>query len=633
MNILRHALTAVAAIVSLVQCTGFKPNHLSQSSTILSAVDGVALYSAKCASCHGQLAVSTKLNRTAAQITAAFGSVPAMAGLAGLSAAQVNAIATALSGAASAPQAYQCTNTLARGLSENRMRRLIKSELVNTFSDLLGANIIADTAVQTQLGLLSADTILGGVGDLSETPSTSQVEALLEISNRAADLAFLNAANRDAIFGTCAGLATIADSCAQTFISTFTPKAFRRPITAAESTALMAQYKTVSGVEGLKRTLIHILLSPAMAFHLEFGTTVSGNRVRLTDYEIASRLSYRLTGTLPDATLLAAASRGELQTLVNVKTQATRLINSNPHAKETLASFFRFYLQTDEAGDPFAPAAALDAIPTAGLKAEMTTELEEFVNNVVWIKKGKFRDLLTSRDVFPRSARMAKILETTMVTGGTPVLTSEAHAGVMLRPLMFASSSPRTKAYHRSNVIRRRILCQEFGAPDPVLVANREAELGDLSGVSNRERLTRLTNVPACLTCHTSLNPTGFVLEGYDQLGMRRSTEPVFNAAGQMTASFPIDTRVSPTLIENAAGTVASMDSALDLVAAVASGKAARACFAKTVFEFQRWRAGLVDDNCALSDAEKAAMDTGSVLDVFISGVANEDIFWKAQGK
>ena len=65
--------------------------------------------------------------------------------------------------------------------------------------------------------------------------------------------------------------------------------------------ALLAYFKTTSNVESLKRTLMRIMLAPpTLTFHLELGTTPENGRIRLTDFEIASRLSYRLTGAPPD---------------------------------------------------------------------------------------------------------------------------------------------------------------------------------------------------------------------------------------------------------------------------------------------------------------------------------------------
>jgi hypothetical protein len=164
-------------------------------------------------------------------------------------------------------------------------------------------------------------------------------------------------------------------------------------------------------------------------------------------------------------------------------------------------------------------------------------------------------------------------------------------------------------------------------------VAAQIATLGDTSTLSNRERLTLATNVTACLSCHGQMNPVGFVLEGYDQLGMLRTFESDFDASGSVVKSHPIDTNVGRTYLFDMNGTeVQSLANAMGLVQTISGGGAARSCFAQRVFEYQRARSYVPEDTCALNEVEAASTDSGTVLDAFIFGVANEDIFWKAKG-
>lgn len=522
---------------------------------------------------------------------------------------------------------FVCNDSGTRGLSEKLMRRLSKSELVNTLTDLLGREVIGDAQIQIQLSLLNDDKLNQNVIDIPDAFSPTHAAALLKIVGRAADLAFASPAIRDSVFGACSGQATVSEVCANDFIRSFGQRALRRVVTSTESAELLSTYQKMTGAEGLKRVLMRILMNPALAFHQEFGNSIVGQRVRLTDYEIASRLSYRLTGSAPDTALLEDASSGALQDLNNVRTHARRLIESGK-AQERVKEFFRFYLQTDKIVDPNEFVARSHSLSSSQLADEYRTEIDEFIQNVVWKKKGSYKELLTSREVFPRSDRMARILETMRMTSAEPSVTTAAHAGILLRPGMLAASTVATNTFHRSLFIRKRILCESFGLPDPTLVAEQQSSVGDLSHLSNRDRLARLTEPRQCQACHSRINPIGFVLEGYDSLGMVRTLESVFDNSGNLKETHVVITKVDDVALPNAG----PVEDAIGLNAKIAEGMAARSCFAQTVFEFQRTRVFTDDDLCALGEVEKVAQN-GSVQDVFLLSVANEDIFWRNKGE
>jgi hypothetical protein len=526
---------------------------------------------------------------------------------------------------------FQCTDPSTRGQAESVVRRFTKPELVNTLTALLGTEIVQDVAVQTQLHTLPDDVVANAVTDIPQSLTAARATAMLELATSASELSFVSATTRDRIYGACSGAAMVPDSCAQGFISSFGQLVYRRPLSAAESASLMASYQSAPGQEGLKRVLMQLLLSPALAFHLEVGGAVQGNRVRLTDFEIASRISYRIANTMPDDALLKAAAAGQLQDLATVRAHARRLLLSSPTATAKVQDFFRFYLQLDATSVPLTAAAQLDGIDAAGLKAEMAQETRDFLYHLLWTKQAPFKELLTSRDVFAKSARMAQILETTQSDGMTPTQTTAAHAGILLRPAFLAGADTQTKPMHRGAVIRRRILCDTLGAPDPKAIANRLGELGDLSNLGNRERLTMITSPAACQGCHGLINPVGFLLEEYDQLGVVRQSESVFDSmTGAVTKTFPIDTATSDPRLESGAPT--SLANAPDLVAALAAGNQARSCFAETVFDYMHWRVTDTTDSCTLREIESASTDQGTLIDAFVASVANEDIFWKGTG-
>ena len=601
-----------------------------------SNLDGGRLYAAKCASCHEELVRSTKIGRSAEQIKFAVAGVPQMrSALANnLSDAEIELISRALSSAPieQANSKFSCTSPEARGLGERYMKRLVRSELVNTLTELLGSDVLNDSAIRTQLQTLPEDLVRSGVTDVAPSPSDGQPMALLNIALRSVELARSSASLRNRFFGSCSSTLPATETCARTFITNFGKKVYRRPLKSEEVELHVNHFKK-AGAEGLNQLLMRFLLSPALAFHVELGSMTEGQRVRLTDHEVASRISYRIAGTAPDSELMSAADRGELRNLASVRNHTKRILETHPLAKNKLSDFFKYYTQADQSPNPFAGASQLLGIDGADLNIEMAQETAEFINHVVWAKKGGFKDLYTSREVFPRSDRMAKILETNKINGNIPAITPPSHAGLLLRPSFLAGSGATTQPYHRAAAIRKGILCEVLGSPDAEVVSDRAEDLGDLSSLSNRDRLTALTNTGECLSCHSKLNPIGFSLEGYDQLGAKRSVESVFRN-GAVVGTHPINTQVDRTYLKNASGDeIMSLNNSLELVEAVISGIDANACFAKKVFEFQRIRESLSSDHCALSEVENISSAQTSVLDVFIHSVGNEDIFWKAKGE
>lgn len=525
---------------------------------------------------------------------------------------------------------YQCDDPSTRGTADDGLKRLTRSELVNTLNDLLGSEIASLDSVQAQLGVLPSDKITTTVDELSENHSADHLKAILEIATIAGDEIFNRTEVRDRIFGSCSAQTNISDDCAKNFINNFGLRAFRRPLTGKETASIFANFKEAGGQEGLKRALIRLLASPAMAYHVETGANEVGGRVRLTDYEVASRISYRTVGTMPDQALFDAAEKGELQDLSNVSAHVKRLLENHPLAREQVWDFFQFYMHLFKAGgDPSAGVGAAKGIDVEGLGAEMVQEFQEFVLHVIFEKKGSFQDLLSSREVFPRSERMAKILGTSVATGSEPSLTSNAHRGMLLRPVLFADSGDRTNPMRRGVLFRKRVLCTDLGAPNPDAVDEVAEEVGPLDELPNREGYHRLTGGVTCIGCHALVNPLGFALEGYDQLGMLRTQEIIFSTSGEVIKQFPIDTYVERPLLGDA-GSPTALTGADQLVTALTEGDTARSCFSKTVFEFQRLRAATKADHCALREIEAAATSGGTVLEAFEKTVATEDIFWKS---
>jgi len=150
--------------------------------------------------------------------------------------------------------------------------------------------------------------------------------------------------------------ATGEDACAQQFVTTFGLRAFRRPLTSGETANLTALYTTgrttlnLAFADAIGLLIEAILQAPQFLYHWEAAPTDplihEGEVIHLGPYQIASRLSYFVWGSMPDDALLAAAAAGQLDTPAGVQAATTRLL-ADPKAKDTVSSFFSEWLGLD----------------------------------------------------------------------------------------------------------------------------------------------------------------------------------------------------------------------------------------------------------------------------------------------
>lgn len=623
------------AFVSFQNCSGgFETGSLDASSFSSFGEDptflkGQRLYTQNCATCHSGLSTSTKKQRTEEQIRLAITTFPQMQHLSNLTKDDLAVITYALANPNGTTGAaiYQCRDPNSRGSSHNQLRRLSSSELANTLRSLLGDTIYNDSVIQQKLGGLPSDIMKSGPSDFSETPNDRLAGVLLDIGIRVDELFTAQPSLRGPILGTCA-VSAITDACVRQAIENFGLRVFRRKLTAAEAEEHFQFYQQMSGgAQGLQLLVVRFLQNPTLVFHFEdAGTTITNGRFRLTDYEIASRISYLTTGTMPDATLFAAAERGELQSLDNVRSQVERLI-ATPQAKAKVEEFFKYYSKLHSL--PVLHQSILNHSQISGnnLSPAIQQEAFDFFNYIFWTRDGNFSELMTSTAAFPKSAALSTILNAPVVNAQNPVSQAASHPGLLHRPALLTNAADRTSPIIRGAHIRQMYLCDELGMAPAEAVAARETELGDINDMPNRNRTALLTEGPACMGCHSQINNLGFPFEKFNPLGQVRALEPVFNQSGALLREFPIDTQVTDPRIES--GGPSQLQDSIELVNALARSKKAQACFAKKMFEFyQRKRVDQAADSCLLASSSSAA-SVRSLKNVLIESVANEDIFWR----
>jgi hypothetical protein len=382
-------------------------------------------------------------------------------------------------------------------------------------------------------------------------------------------------------------------ACLSVLLDEAATRVQRRPLAADERATLQQLFAEVrpnsSGFAEAAVELVRALLaSPQFIYLDETGdlASASGAATRLSDYQVASRLSYLFWESMPDSELFGLAASGKLRTPVQLREQAERMLQ-DPRARKTVSRFYREWLQLPRLNAAVKDAQAFPEFDAA-LVASMNLELESFTNDVTWKPGGNLAMLFndSSRVVDPALAALYGVAPG---TGTAPItLPASRRAGIFTTAgFLSAHAHPgRTSPVKRGRFIREFVLCQTIKSPP----ASVDVTLPPIDpNKSVREQLAQHRTDPSCASCHQMMDPIGFAFEHYDALGKWRDTDgnvPV-DAAGEITAS------------ESADGT---FDGAVELSAALAESPQVRQCVATQWLRFSSGRREQESDSCDIED-------------------------------
>lgn len=317
--------------------------------------------------------------------------------------------------------------------------------------------------------------------------------------------------------------------CAQTFVTSFGAALYRRPLTEAEVDRYLALYDTVAGdddFEGFVYWATSTLLqSPNFIYRSELGDDDGDGGYTLSPYEIATALAYTFTGGPPDEALLNEAAAGGLQSSDEILDAANALAladDGKPRAglRTRLHAFHRQWLGLSGLPniekDPVAYPGFDDAVKTS-----MQTELDQFLERVIFEDGGDARQLLTA-DHSQLDATLASYYGFGQADAaspkpdgwGTGILSL---GGVLATHATFLATSPTQRGF----MVRSKVMC-ETPPPPPIGIGDLP-EPDDVS--TTRERYEMHTAEPSCAGCHDQMDPIGFGFEGLDASGRFRQEE------------------------------------------------------------------------------------------------------------
>jgi mono/diheme cytochrome c family protein len=318
--------------------------------------------------------------------------------------------------------------------------------------------------------------------------------------------------------------------CARTILTRLGRLAYRRPLAPAELDLLLGFYdeerRKGDFESGVELALRYILTSPQFIFRVETepAKLAAGAAYALTDFDLASRLSFFLWSSIPDEALLAAAERGDLGKPAELDRQVRRML-ADPRADALVENFAGqwLYLRNLTGTRPDPP-----TFPDFddNLRQSLRRETELFVSSVMQENRSVL-DLLTADYTFVNE-RLARHYGIPGIYGDRfrrIQVTDDRRLGLLGHGsvLTVTSYATRTSPVLRGKWILENLLSAP-PPPPPPNVPNLE-DTGSAEALSVRERLVRHRTNPGCAGCHARMDPYGFGLENFDAIGRWRETE------------------------------------------------------------------------------------------------------------
>lgn len=502
-----------------------------------------------------------------------------------------------------------CASATAPHVGVTKLRRLTRSEFNHTVRDLLGI----DTS---PADLISPDERIGPFDSNATAPIT---ELLVQQHGEvAAGLAGAAVARMSEI-APCDLAADAA--CPAQFVASFGLKAFRRPLEQAEQDAYVGLYRLGSeqGAEsGFRLVLEAMLQSPSFLYHADVGElgAPSLEPVPLTSFELASRLSYFLWDTLPDAQLFSLAQSGALSDAAVLEEQVRRMLD-DPRAVDAIPNF---HLQWLGIRDMEGVTKAEEYFPNFGpeLMQSMIDETAQFTDHVIRRGDGLLSSLFTAS----YSIVDGPLLELYGVqapeghTPGEPIeLDPSQRSGILTQAAFLATHAhhDQTSPVHRGLFVRENILCQTIPPPPPNVIPTPPPPT---PGTTVRERISLHQSEESCSGCHRMMDNIGLGFESYDASGVFRSEE----------ASRPVDD-TGELIGTGDAALDGPFDGALELSRKLAESPVVQQCVTQQWFRFGLGRSSSNDDACSLEHMQEQFVASGGNVRELIVSLATSDAF------
>ncbi|MBI3858601.1 MAG: DUF1592 domain-containing protein [Planctomycetes bacterium] len=304
----------------------------------------------------------------------------------------------------------------------------------------------------------------------------------------------------------------------QAFCRKFVERAFRRPLTPAQQEFFVDRHLAAGDLETAAKKIVILTLKSPRFLYREVGSE------QPDAFDVASRISFGLWDSLPDAPLLEAAAAGKLSTPAEIVKQVERMLpDARTRAKMRLFLYRWLNLervQELDKDDKQFPEFNDQVV------SDLRTSLNLFLDDIIWGDSSDFRQLLLSDAVY-LNGRLSKIYGADLPADAPfkkVTLDAAHHVGILTHPLLMAGFAydSTTSPIHRGLFVARSLLGRRLRPPPEAVVPLPPKLHPDMT---TRERVSLQTKPAACQSCHSMINPLGFALENYDAVGRFRQTE------------------------------------------------------------------------------------------------------------
>jgi hypothetical protein len=400
------------------------------------------------------------------------------------------------------------------------------------------------------------------------------------------------------------------------FIERLGKRAFRRPLTEAEVGACRALFDQGASLiasgdafaDGIELVAAYLFQSPHFLYRAELSQVVVDGKVPLSGYELASKLAYALTGSMPDDALLGLADQNALGSRDTLISEIKRLI-ATPGAAESLLDFHDQLLvmrdfETISKRDSFSGFGE-------GVGEDLKQEAKHFISSVVYQQDRGFQTLMSAPYTFANS----RVRGLYGVPGTSAEFTrldlNPAERAGLLTQIGFLAAHAEQDTPNiiiRGVHIARKILCAALPPPP-----NNVPPLPEVTpGSTNRQRVEQATKDAPCNGCHaTIINPLGIALEHLDGVGRYRTLDN----------GKPVDARTSYAMD----GQPAAISGAVQLAHAIANSDQAHACYAQHWAEYLYGRSVTPEtDNTLIQQGGWLSRDKESVQNLVVNLLATD---------
>jgi hypothetical protein len=441
------------------------------------------------------------------------------------------------------------------------------------------------------------------------------------LMNNAETIAHWAATTRMSTISSCT---TTDATCRKQFITSFGKRAFRAPLSdtrvAAYEKLFMAESSFADGAEAVIGAMLQ---SPYFLYRSELGPTSAapGSSVTLTPHEVATSLSYLLTGSMPDDTLLAAADTAASNgTSLPIDAQLTRLL-ADPRVPDSVMRFAGGWLGLDRLTNTLKDAAYAQL--TDQTRADMEGETRAFILDT-FATGGTVSTLLTANYSFlnrnmamyyglPVGSLTTAFTKTTIPNGGRDfgIL---AQGGILTGYAGARTSSPT----QRGKLVRTRMLCQSL--PPPPSNVNTMLDPPAPNQTTRQLYEKHVTTSDSCPTCHTYMDYIGFGFENYDVVGRYRTTD-----AGQSVDA-------SGKVVDPPSGNALTFTGIGPLATYLAGSDDVKSCLVRYWSYYAYGTPGWSQDACTYNAIKQEAASSNYALKSVLTAIIHAPRFSKRVG-